>query len=132
MFQALMKNLKNSAINDDFDLESFETRRTSERRQMDSCVGIIDGRAYPIKDWSKGGVLIMGDERQFALNETKAITIKFKLADKIIDVVHAGRVLRKGRDQFALQFAPLTGEVDRKFRQVVEDAVAQEFANSQA
>ena len=127
MLSDILDTLKINASNDDFD-----SRRTHERRSMDSCVGIIDGKAYPIKDWSQGGVLMVGDEREFGLNDMKTITMKFKIAEKIMDVTHNGRILRKGRDKFVLQFAPLTGDVDRKFRQVIEDCVTQEFANSQA
>ncbi len=127
MLSNILDNLRINASNDDFD-----SRRTHERRGMDSCVGIIDGKAYPVKDWSQGGVMMAGDERAFNVDEIKTITMKFKLADKAMDVTHKGRILRTARDKFVLQFAPLTGEVDRKFRQVIEDCVTQEFVNSQA
>lgn len=126
MLNDILDSLKISASNDDFD-----SRRAHERRAMDSCVGIIDGKAYPIQNWSNGGVLLTGDDRAFSVNDTKTITMKFKLADKIMDVTHAGRVLRKGRDKFVLQFAPLTHDVNRKFKKIIDDYVTQEFANSQ-
>lgn len=126
MLLDILESLKISASNDDMD-----TRRAHERREMDSCVGIIDGKAYPIQNWSNGGVLLSGDDRQFSVDETKEITIKFKLADRVVDVTHTGRILRKARDKVVMQFAPLTQEVDRRFKQVVDDYVTQEFVNSQ-
>ncbi len=126
MLSDILNTLKISASNDDAD-----SRRSHERREMDSCVGIIDGKAYPIQNWSNGGVLLTGDDRSFSVNDTKEITMKFKLADKIMDVTHTGQVLRKARDKFVLQFTPLTQDVNRKFKQVVDDYVTQEFANSQ-
>lgn len=127
MLLDILDNLRISASNDDFD-----SRRKYERRSMDSCVGIIDGIAYPIKNWSEGGVLMVGDDRHFSVDDTKDITIKFKLSDRIMDVTHAGRILRKAGNRFVLQFSPLTSDVNQKFRKVVEDFVTQEFANSQA
>lgn len=127
MLTDILQNLKINASNDDLD-----SRRSSERREMDSCVGIIDGKAYPIKNWSNGGVLLTGDDRTFSVDEVKTITIKFKMADRVMDVTHSGRVLRKSRDKFVLQFAPLTGDVNRKFKQVIDDYITQEFVNSQS
>jgi hypothetical protein len=126
MFQQLINNLQLNASNDDYD-----SRRTHERREMDSCVAIIDGKAYPVKNWSKGGILVNADDRNFALNDVKDVTMKFKLADRVMDVRHNGRILRKDKDQFVIQFNPLTQDVDKSFTMVVDDYVSQEFANSQ-
>lgn len=126
MLTDILNSLKITASNDDRD-----SRRSSERRKMDSCVGIIDGKAYPIQDWSDGGVLLHGDDRTFTMNEVKTITMKFKLENRIMDVTHTGRVLRKARDKFVLQFSPLTQDVNKKFKQVIDDYVTQEFTNSQ-
>lgn len=126
MFQQLINNLQINASNDDYD-----SRRSYERREMDACVAVIDGKAYPVKNWSKGGILINADDRNFALNDIKNVTMKFKLADRVMDVAHNGRILRKDKSQFVVQFNPLTQEVDKRFTMVVDDYNAQEFANSQ-
>lgn len=126
MIENILDKLNISASNDDQD-----SRRAHERRQMDSCIAMIDGKAYPVENWSHGGILLHGDDRIFSINDVKNITMKFKLADRIVDVEHAGRVLRKGRDKFVIQFSPLTQEVNRKFKQVVDDYVTQEFVGSQ-
>jgi len=126
MFQQLINSLQINASNDDAD-----TRRAHERREMDSCVAVIDGKAYPVKNWSKGGILINADERGFVVDEIKSVTMKFKLADRVMDVAHNGRILRKDKEQFVVQFNPLTQDVDKRFKMVVDDYVSQEFANSQ-
>jgi hypothetical protein len=127
MLETILDTLKISASNDDFD-----SRRSSQRREMDNCVGIIDGKTYPIQNWSNGGVMLSGDDRLFGVNEIKEITMKFKLAQRVIDVPHRGRVLRKGNNEFVLEFSPLTESVDNKFKMVIDDYNAKEFANSQA
>ena len=126
MLDNILDKLSLSASNDD-----VSSKRAHERRKMDSCIGVIDGKAYPIENWSNGGVLLHGDDRIFSIDDTKSITMKFKIADRVMDVSHMGRILRKGRDKFVLQFSPLTQEVDRKFKQVVDDYVTQEFISSQ-
>jgi hypothetical protein len=126
MLDNILDKLNLSASNDD-----VNSQRAHERRQMDSCIGVIDGKAYPIENWSNGGVLLHGDDRIFSIDDVKPITMKFKIADRVMDIAHMGRVLRKGRDKFVIQFSPLTQEVDRKFKQVVDDYVTQEFISSQ-
>lgn len=126
MLTDILDSLKVNASNDDVD-----SRRSHERREMDSCVGIIEGKAYPVQNWSEGGILLTGDERTFTVNDIKTVTMKFKLADRIMNVTHNGRILRKAKDKFVLQFSPLTQDVNRRFKQVVDDYNAQEFANSQ-
>ncbi len=126
MITNILDKLNISASNDDVD-----SRRSHERREMDQCIGIIEGKAYPIQNWSNGGVLLQGDDRVFSVNDVKNITMKFKIADRVVDVNHVGRILRKGRDKFVLQFSPLTDEVSHTFKQVVDDYVTQEFIASQ-
>lgn len=126
MIRDILDSLRISASNDDFD-----SRRSHQRREIDHCIAILDGMSYPVENWSQGGILLNGDERTFAVNETKDITIKFKVADKIMNVNHTGRILRKGNGKFALQFAPLTQQVDRQFQHVLDDYMAHQFASSQ-
>ncbi|MEM9470100.1 MAG: PilZ domain-containing protein [Pseudomonadota bacterium] len=125
MIENILDNLRISASNDDFD-----SRRVHERRHSDSCIAVIDGQSFHVENWSQGGVLVKGDTRPFAVDEIKDLTIKFKTVDKVVNIEHRGRVLRKGVEQFVIQFSPLTYDVDRKFQQVIDDHMANEFANS--
>ena len=126
MIAKFLKSLNGSASNDDVD-----SRRVHERRDVDNCIGMIDGQLYPVKNWSNGGVLLSADARSFSINETKDITLKFKLSNRVVDVAHRGRVLRKNNDQVVIEFSPLTERVSYKFKQIVDDFVTQEFLHSQ-
>lgn len=107
------------------------TKRKSPRRSAENCVSVIDGRAYPVYNWSEGGMLFQADDRLFSLDAPVDITMKFRLSGKILDIVHHGRIVRKARDKLAVQFAPLNREIQNRFKQVVDDLVASEFAESQ-
>ncbi len=127
MLSAILKKMRSNISNDD-----EANRRASPRRHMDQCVGIVDGKTYPIVDWSNGGVLLTGDGKTIALDESKDITLKFKLSEDVLAVEHRGRIIRKTRDKFAIRFEPLTREITQQFQQVIDDYVTREFAGSQA
>ena len=111
--------------------EDFESRRKSSRRNVDNFVYMIDGRAYPVYNWGNGGVMIHADDRLFSLNSKVDITLKFRLSDKILDIAHHGRVLRKMRDKVVVQFDAPTREIQNMFNKVVDDTVTREFVESQ-
>ncbi len=126
MFKKILNSLRSQASNDDVD-----TRRSSERREVDHCVGMIDGKIYPIKNWSQGGVLLAGTDQMLGVNDTKDVVLKFKLSNRVVDVQHRGKILRKNNEQFVLQFSPLTDQVTHRFKQIVDDYITQEFMHSQ-
>lgn len=111
----------------DFD----EGRRKCTRRSADNCISVIDGRAYPVHNWSDGGMLVQADDRMFGLYTPVEVTMKFRLSGRLIDIPHRGQVVRKMRDRIAIQFEPITRDVSKKFKQVVDDFIAREFAESQ-
>jgi hypothetical protein len=106
-------------------------RRLYERRATDTCVGQVDSDIYPVENWSQGGVLLGGDNRYFAVHEQYDVTLKFRLHDRILDIKHPARVVRKVGEKTAFQFLPLTPEIRKSFSQVIDDLVASGFANSQ-
>lgn len=108
-----------------------QTRRSHERRKCDQCVSIIDGKMYPVVDWSMGGFQITGDEKNFGLNQDLDITLKFRLNNSILDVPHQARVVRKSKGKIAFEFAPLTRNTRHSFQAVIDDFVARQFADSQ-
>jgi hypothetical protein len=91
------------------------SRRDEERRSHDLCVLVIEGHVYPVHDWSAGGILFEAPQSHFKLEQACNMTMKFKLHDRIVDVSHKGEVIRKSRNQIAIQFAPLTADVRKKF-----------------
>ena len=107
------------------------TRRRHPRRDSDRCVAAIGGKTHPVENWSFGGVLVHSDDRVFADGQDVAVTLKFKLRNTILDVNLQGQVVRKGNHRVALKFANVGRAIARSFQQVIDDAVAREFANSQ-
>lgn len=105
--------------------------RQSPRRSDDSCVGIINGQMHPIDNWSSGGMYITADERLFSINQECVFTLKFKLRDKIMEVDHKAKVIRKMPGKVALQFLDLTRDIQSSFQKVVDDYVSRRFAESQ-
>jgi hypothetical protein len=127
MLSNILKKLQASVSNDD-----AGNRRASPRRVMDHCVGVVDGKTFPIVDWSNGGVLLTGDGKTIGLEDAKDVTLKFKLTDEVMSVQHRGRVIRKTKDKFAIRFEPLPRDIAHQFQQVIDDYVTREFASSQA
>ena len=130
MIQSLMTALGLSKTHGD-DGGDFFSRRSHPRRTSDQCIGMIEGKAHPILDWSPGGVRIFADPRPLSVGQELPITLKFHLQDEVIQVNHPGHVVRKGRDSVSVQFLPLDQDVRRKFQQVIDDFNAREFAGSQ-
>jgi len=127
MIQSLLSSLKFGASND---AESV-TNRNHLRRTVDRCVAVVHGRTFPVENWGLGGVLISADDRLFGKGQDVEMTVKFRLRNTILDITHKGHVVRKSAGRVAVQFEPLNQFISRQFQQVIDDAVAAEFANSQ-
>lgn len=125
MFKSLFSTLRSNPV------EMPASRRRHLRRASDRCVAVVSGTTYPIENWSLGGVLLSGDERFFAVGQDMMLTLKFKLRNTIINLEHAGRVIRKTGGRIAVEFVPLSEAIRRGFQQVIDDSVASEFVNSQ-
>lgn len=111
--------------------EDLAKRRRHSRRSVDKCVAVVNGKTYPALDWSLGGVQITGDDRVFAMNDECEVLLKFKLSNELLEVPHKAKVVRKGHDRIAFQFAPLSTHIRKSFQHVVDDYVATRFADSQ-
>ena len=110
----------------------LQKNRQHARRSDDRCVSIINGQMHPVENWSNGGMLIAADERLFGIDQECVFTLKFKLRDEIMEIDHKAKIVRKAPSKVALQFLPLSKPVQSKFQQVVDDYVAQRFAESQS
>lgn len=126
MFGTLFSALRTQPKND-----LFETKRAHERRQNDKCVVVINGKTYPVLNWSLGGLMIHADSRPFVEDNEVNVTLRFKLRNDIIDITQRARVVRKTRDRVAFQFEPLTKDIRRKFQSVIDDFVTGQFVDSQ-
>ncbi|MBI4030567.1 MAG: PilZ domain-containing protein [Proteobacteria bacterium] len=127
MFGKIVTALRRKSGND-----APSTQRRHPRREGDRCVAVVNGQAYPVENWSPGGILIAADDRMFGVEQSLEFTIKFKLRNSIIDVSHRGHIVRKGYRKVAIAFEPLSKSISRAFQQIIDDSVAREFANSQA
>ena len=126
MFGTLFASLRADNNN-----EAPAYRRKHSRRDCDQCIIKIDGKAYPVEDWSLGGFAIKTDGRVFSSAEPLDMTLKFKLSNKIIDIAHKAKIVRKGRNKVAFEFTPITRGVRGQLQSVVDDYVASQFARSQ-
>ena len=121
-----------SSLSADNSNEEFAARRKYARRETDKCVSVIGGRSYPVVNWSLGGLMIQADERLFGVDDELNVILKFKLSQKIVDVPHRAKVVRKSRNKIAFEFRPLTQQIRNNFQNVVDDYVASQFAESQS
>lgn len=126
MFNNFLASLRSAPV-----IESPETQRRFPRRAADRCVAVVHGQTFPVQNWSFGGVLLAVDERLFGASQDIETTLKFKLRNTIVDVNVRGHVIRKATGQVAISFEPLNKAIRRTFQQVIDDAVASEFATSQ-
>ena len=120
-----------SALRKTKDAAPQAARRNSSRRECDRCIGVVNEQPYPVKDWSLGGFLMSGDDRTFSVNQECEIMLKFHLRNRIIDIPHRARVVRKTHHKIAFEFMPLSSMVRKLFQTVVDDYVAGKFAQSQ-
>ena len=130
-FKKLMPLISKTAVKKDQDTE----RRSSDRRDQDSCVGVIHGKSYKVENWSLGGMLLSRKESQnetpdFDLNENIELTLKFKLGEALMNVDHKGSVVRKNDQKVAVHFSPLTKAIRKKFQHVIDDYVTREFSDT--
>jgi hypothetical protein len=110
---------------------AVKSKRAYPRREGDQCVTVVNGKMYPVQNWSNGGLLITADDRMFGVSEEHDVTIKFKLRDEVMDVTHKAKIIRKSSGGIAMQFLPLTSAVQGAFQRVVDDILAQNFSESQ-
>lgn len=98
-------------------------RRIYQRRANDLCVSVIDGKLFPVENWSMGGLLLAGDARMFGVNQFLDLTLKFRLREQILDITQKARIVRKSEDKFALEFMDIPASVKSKLQHVIDDAL---------
>lgn len=111
--------------------DSIISRRQHIRRHSDACVCDINGKTYPVLNWSLGGIQITADDRLFGIGQDVPVTLKFKIRSAITEVTHNARVVRKNPGKVAFQFEPLTRQARNAFQNIIDDTMASEFADSQ-
>jgi len=127
----MFENLFSSGPSVDPAVVSKKNRRHA-RRADDRCVSIVNGQMYPVENWSNGGMLVNADERLFGIGQECVFTLKFKLADRMVEIDHKAKVARKAPHKVGFEFLPLSKDAKQGFQKVVDDYVAQKFVESQA
>lgn len=124
MFGTLFANLRGENNN-----EPNITRRRYSRRYCDKCVAVVGDKIYPVENWSMGGLMIIGDSRDFGVDDKITVNIKFKTSDDIVMVQHKARVVRKTSKKIALELDPISNKTKTSFQTVIDDFVATRFAD---
>lgn len=109
----------------------IHSKRKQPRRYEDNCVVVVNGQMHPVENWSKCGLLMTADDRLYGKGQDCTFTLKFKLRDQIIEIDHKAKIARKAANKVALEFLPLSKNALSGFQKVVDDFVAQRFAESQ-
>jgi hypothetical protein len=130
MFGKILKVLNMNSAQDI--ANDFESRRSFPRRTSDKCVGLVNGKAMPVLDWSPGGLRLFGDGRTYSIGQPVDVMLKFHMNDMLIEVKHQAQIVRKSSETFAVQFAPLSADIRKTFQHVIDNFNADEFATSQA
>jgi hypothetical protein len=105
------------------------SRRKFSRRECDDCVSEINGKKFPVQDWSLGGLQVTGGSNQFGLNDDVEITMKFRLSDGVVAIPHKAKVVRRTHNNIGLEFEPLTRGIHDELQVVVDDYTARQKAN---
>jgi len=127
MFSALLEAVKSTSHND-----QIISKRQHPRRETDRCVALINGQIHPVKNWSIGGLLIDTDSRLFGIDNEIDIVLQFKLRERMMNITHRGKVVRKSKDTVAFEFLPISENIKKDFQTVIEDFVTGQFADSQS
>lgn len=127
----MLKNILASFTKEDDLTTAPKISRQHSRRSGDKCVSMIDGKMYPIENWSEGGVLITADDRLFALGQDVTLDLKFKLRDDMISIHQSGEIVRKNDNKIAIKFHELDKTSLNAFQHVIDDFLTRNFVNSQ-
>lgn len=128
MFAKILSSIKKEPKNND----AAPSLRNFPRRSADKCVCIIDGKKiYPVVNWSFSGILISADTRFFEMGSEHEITVKFLIRDQSVDIENKVRVVRKTKNNIALQFVDQSENIMKTLQSVVDDMMTNQFIDSQ-
>lgn len=126
MFERLLSGLHAKTAND-----TSAMRRRFQRYEGKKCEIDVNGKTYPVENWSEGGILFANNDRIFGDGLEIQMSMKFKVCNAVLNLDHKGRVIWKGYNKTALEFAPSTKQTHQIFQQIIDDYVTSEFADSQ-
>ncbi len=118
MFRTLLSHLKTRSKNDEIIMQ-----RDFARRYNDACICVINDQAYPVENWSMGGMLIHADGQLFSVGRAIDITLKFRLQKGIMEITQRAHIVRKSKNKVALKFLSLTKQNNQKFQIILDDLI---------
>lgn len=127
MFERLLSGLHAKTAND-----TLAMRRRFQRYEGRKCEIDINGKTYPVENWSEGGILFANNDRIFNAGLEIQMTVRFKVRDAVLSLDHKGRVIWKGYNKTAVEFTSSSKQTHQSFQQIIDDRVASEFVDSQA
>ena len=106
------------------------SRRRYPRRTTDQCVFRMGGKTYPVKDWSRCGVLLEADGRDFADMPTHGV-LAFHIPGQVIEVPVEAEMVRASNKYAAFTFPCPAEDSDRLFDLVIESQFLEAMQNVQ-
>ena len=119
-----------SRSSEDAKISVSETRRRHTRLEEEVSRIAVNGFDYNIKDWSKGGVYFDAPNQSFKIGDAVDLVLNFSLPHGHIQIPLSGRIARRTRSGYAVQFTPLTSETRAQFVRVLDAIVSRGFENS--
>lgn len=107
------------------------SRRRFPRRTADRCVLRLDEKSFPVQDWSRCGVLITADSREFSDAPVMA-ALTFHSGNEVIEIPVEMQLARGTDRMAAFNFLQVAADADRLFDQVIERSFVQAMQDVQA
>lgn len=99
-----------------------DSQRAHDRRTDDICICNINGRDYPVKNWSFGGMYLDTDGRLFCTQQNVYFTLKFRIGHRILNISHRAVIVRKNEYGLALQFDAPDQDILAGFEEVLQNS----------
>jgi hypothetical protein len=128
MIKSFIARLLSSARDADADDKDPITKRSYVRHEAADCTALIRGQSFPVVNWSFGGAVILADDGIFSEGQVLYMTLRFRLLNSNLEIVHQGTVIRSAGRRTAIRFDALKPHVSRGFQKVVEDNFARRRA----
>ncbi len=108
--------------------ERKHVRRNASRRFFIE----VNGKIFPVKDWSEGGVLFeVSDIKNFSIGQKLTLIMGFGFEHDVIKINHTAKIVRAANDSIAASFEPVKNDTKRQFDRVLDGIVSENFIKSQ-
>lgn len=89
-------------------------------------------QAFPVRDWSPGGVFFETlPESQLHEGDKMTVTLRFRFPHEVVSLQREIRVVRTARRGVAAEFSPLSNDDRKQFDRIIDSYHAENFLASQ-